>query len=164
MKRKGRLIFSMVCVLIIMLSIFSFSSQGGTSSSQLSMKVSGVICSVVFSRYEKFTEKQQSFVVKEMHYFIRKLAHFAIYMILGMFTYAALVPYKEELKKPALISLIICGVYAVSDEIHQYYIPGREMRVTDMLLDTFGSLIGIIIVYVIIIVFSYIKDNWKKGA
>ena len=158
------MIFSLICVLIIMFCIYIFSSQGGTNSSQLSIKASKVICRVIFFRYENMTGEQRSFIVNELHYFIRKLAHFAIYMILGMFTYAALAPYKEELKKPALISLIICGVYAVSDEIHQYYIPGREMRVTDMLLDTFGSLIGIIIVSVIIIVFSYIKDNWKKGA
>lgn len=38
-----------------------------------------------------------------------------------------------------LITVAICFLYAISDEIHQYFVPGRACRVFDVLIDTSGS-------------------------
>lgn len=160
---KKQLIFSLLCVIVIMIIIYNFSAQNGIDSSGISKKISRLICRVIFFNYENMSGEQQMFVVNELHYFIRKLAHFSIYMLLGMFSYMALIPFKQELKKPAVISLAVCAVYAVFDEIHQRFIPGRSMRVTDMVLDTFGAFIGIVIVAVIVIVFGHIREGLKRG-
>ena len=43
------------------------------------------------------------------------------------------------------LAILICVLYAASDEIHQIFVPGRSCRVMDILLDSFGSISGIII-------------------
>jgi len=45
--------------------------------------------------------------------------------------------------KSILISIIICIIYATSDEIHQLFVPGRSCQLLDILIDTIGSVIGI---------------------
>ena len=42
-----------------------------------------------------------------------------------------------------LISCIICFLYAISDEIHQNFIPGRSGGVKDILIDIFGPITDI---------------------
>ena len=44
-----------------------------------------------------------------------------------------------------IVSLIICYLYAVSDEVHQIFIPGRTAKVLDTFIDGAGSLVGITI-------------------
>lgn len=72
---------------------------------------------------------------------IRKLAHFTEYLILGtlvinMFT-------KNNAKKTYLLSILLCIIYAISDEIHQLFIPGRACQIKDILIDSVGSITGI---------------------
>lgn len=71
---------------------------------------------------------------------IRKLAHFTEYLVLGLLTYNL---FKDK-KYSLVISIIFCYVYAVSDEIHQLYVPGRSCQILDILIDTAGSITGII--------------------
>lgn len=40
--------------------------------------------------------------------------------------------------KPAL-SLLIAGLYGVSDEVHQYFVPGRSASVYDAIADVAGA-------------------------
>ena len=42
-----------------------------------------------------------------------------------------------------LIPLLIGFLYAVRDEIHQQFVPGRAMQARDVLIDTAGVLLGI---------------------
>ena len=44
-----------------------------------------------------------------------------------------------------IISISIGGVYAIIDEIHQYFIPGRSSMITDVGIDTLGVITGVII-------------------
>ena len=47
----------------------------------------------------------------------------------------------------ALIVLALAALYAASDEIHQYFVPSREARFGDVLLDTFGAALGLLILW-----------------
>lgn len=72
---------------------------------------------------------------------IRKLAHFTEYLILGilvinMFT-------KNNAKKSCLLSILLCIIYATSDEIHQIFTPGRACQIKDILIDSVGSITGV---------------------
>jgi len=60
-----------------------------------------------------------------------------------------------------LISFGVGVTYAISDEVHQYFIPGRSARVLDVCIDSAGVLTGIFIL-VIIIVFTEAIINWLK--
>ncbi len=57
------------------------------------------------------------------------------------------------------MQLAICALYASADEIHQYFVSERTMRLKDVFIDSMGSLLGIIIISVIIIVYMYIKQR-----
>lgn len=37
-------------------------------------------------------------------------------------------------------------MYATSDEIHQYFVPGRACMVEDVFIDTLGIVLGILLI------------------
>lgn len=75
---------------------------------------------------------------------VRKLAHFTEYFILGLLVYNLI--YSNQ--KKAYFAIIICVLYAISDEIHQLFVPGRSCQVLDVIIDSSGSLLGIILLYI----------------
>jgi VanZ family protein len=40
------------------------------------------------------------------------------------------------------LSLAICIIYAVSDELHQLFVPGRGCQLKDVIIDTAGAVSG----------------------
>lgn len=74
-------------------------------------------------------------------FLIRKLAHFSEYLILAVLTYFVLKDY--QLKRKALCIILFCVLYAISDEIHQYFVPGRVMSFIDVLIDSLGALTAV---------------------
>ena len=55
-----------------------------------------------------------------------------------------------EQKKKIIISFLIGFFYAISDELHQWFIPGRSALVGDIIIDSCGVLFGIVIIMFII--------------
>src|SRR5690606_6415601 len=80
----------------------------------------------------------------QLNHIIRKLAHFSIYFILGALVYRALIKSGYD-KKTCLVSFLICVAYAISDEFHQLFVPGRGCQAKDVLIDSAGSLIAIVL-------------------
>ena len=78
---------------------------------------------------------------------MRKVAHFSEYFILGVLVIIFL-NYVIGNKKYIivfLICLVICALYATSDEFHQVFILGRSGQAVDVCIDTLGALTGIIL-------------------
>ena len=133
-----------------MIIIFSFSNQKADDSTELS---DGLILRTV-RIIEKINHKTYSDeeILNKFVTPVRKMAHFTIYLILGILVYIYIDEYK--LKDIILISLLICFIYSISDEIHQLFIEGRSGEIRDVCIDTIGSLIGISII-------NFIKKNIK---
>ncbi|MDB6354155.1 VanZ family protein [Trichococcus sp. K1Tr] len=78
---------------------------------------------------------------------IRKSAHFIAYLILGFLVSYALK--NEDVTATAWkrrgASLLFCVAYAVSDEFHQQFVPGRGPLLKDVLIDGSGAALGIIL-------------------
>ena len=68
---------------------------------------------------------------------LRKLAHTVEYAILGALLLRAL--------EARTIALVAGVAYAISDEIHQSFVPGRQGSVLDVLIDSAGVAIGILV-------------------
>ena len=49
-----------------------------------------------------------------------------------------------------LINILICAFYAVTDEIHQIFVPGRAFEWMDVGIDTAGAIIGMFAMAIII--------------
>lgn len=75
---------------------------------------------------------------------IRKGAHFTEYLILFILAYRVIRFYvdRENIKWYAIAVVFL---YACSDEMHQYFIPGRGPAFKDVMVDTSGGLLGVII-------------------
>ena len=130
-----------LCLIILwMIVIFMFSNQKAVESSKLS---DGLILRSV-RIIEKINHKQYSDeeILKRFIYPVRKLAHVTIYFILGFLVYLYIKDLKIDNK--IIISILICVLYATSDEIHQLFILGRSGEVKDVLIDTSGSVLGIL--------------------
>ncbi len=89
----------------------------------------------------------QDFVKRFLEIFpVRKIAHFVEYMILGGLSAASWVLYQAEEKenrKPFfLIEWGFCVLFAMIDELHQAFVPGRTSSIRDVLLDSVGALFG----------------------
>ena len=68
---------------------------------------------------------------------LRKLAHIAEYAILGALTYRALG------RVPPAIGL--GSAYAVTDEVHQIFVTGRQGSPVDWLVDSAGVVVGVLL-------------------
>lgn len=83
---------------------------------------------------------------------IRKGGHLTEYAILGALLWRACrKPVRNDPRgwnwNHAGAALIIAAVYSASDEIHQAFVPSREARVTDSLIDTLGASIGLFLIW-----------------
>lgn len=76
---------------------------------------------------------------------IRKFAHFILYFFLSIFISLALCDYNQ--KYIYVKSILICFLYACSDEIHQLFVNGRSGMVSDVLIDTLGATFSMILIY-----------------
>ena len=76
---------------------------------------------------------------------LKKTAHLTEYAILYFLVFRAV---NKKLKKMInwLTPFLITIPYAVSDEIHQYFIPGRSCRWYDVMIDISGMLIGLFLI------------------
>lgn len=79
---------------------------------------------------------------------VRKLAHFSEFAILGILIYLNVKEYKKN--RVVLFALVLSALYALSDEIHQIFVPGRACTFVDMCIDTSGALIGILLIHLIL--------------
>ncbi|MDQ0352748.1 VanZ family protein [Alkalibacillus filiformis] len=129
-------IVSWLAVLMWMGLIFYFSHQPGEESSELSGSVVEIVLSIV-----PFIDADTEWV----HIVIRKGAHFFVYFILGVLVINALRISGVKLKRSVWVSILVCLLYAISDEVHQLYIPGRSGEVSDVVLDTVGASFGMLI-------------------
>lgn len=155
-KRKSNLFFQLLA-LLIMAAIFWFSSQSGAESSGLSLKVTRFISRIIYFDFKNMHPSQQNFIVEGLHPFVRKLAHFSVYMLLGMCVYSFIMASGFRFKARQLAALVVCIVYAAFDEFHQSFVPDRSMKLADVMIDSAGSLIGIFVVSVMWILFMYVS-------
>lgn len=87
-------------------------------------------------------------------FIVRKCAHFTEYMVLGLCLAPAVKEWmdsekvdleKEFLKKALLAAWLTGTLYAVTDEVHQYFVPGRSCELRDMMIDSSGVLTGLLL-------------------
>ena len=141
-----------------LVSIFKFSSQDGQTSSGLSRKVARKIIDV-FPYTRSLSENTKIKIVEKSQPIIRKGAHLSIYTLVGILIMSFISTYKLHLKYKFSISILVGLIYAISDEIHQSFIPERTASPIDVGIDTLGVFLGIIIVLIIISVYKALMEK-----
>lgn len=79
-----------------------------------------------------------------------KVFHLLIYVILGSLFYRAFGRMKGHGRITVVLAVSASVLYGISDEIHQSFIPDRTAEMLDILADTIGSFLGVIIFHRII--------------
>ncbi len=141
-----RFVAYLIITLLIMIFIFFQSSLPADTSQEES--------DIIVRFLSHFTDRD----AEMLSFIVRKMAHFSEYTVLGLFISLAFKEYyykkcfhKERFQKTrfyrgVFVIPLICGaLYAVSDEIHQRFVPGRSCELRDVLIDTCGVLLGVII-------------------
>lgn len=126
--------------------IFVLSNDTAEKSSK---KSDGLIvrCVQNIMRRDLNTEEKEK-VLKYLVKPVRKSAHFFLYFVLGILIIDLFKSFSWLNYKAILLALLLCFLYACSDEIHQLFVRGRSCEVRDVLIDTIGSLSGILLYYI----------------
>lgn len=95
-------------------------------------------------------------------HFVRKCAHFTEFAILGISAFFTFKSYFSKYKLSALFALTLCVAVAVSDECLQLISAGRVCSFGDMIIDSSGSAVGILI-SVIFYLFLSRRNRCEKG-
>ena len=86
------------------------------------------------------TKKNQ--IINKYNYIVRRTAHVIEYLIFTILIIIALHSNGLKGKKVYIIALLICFIYACTDEYHQTFIEGRTGQFYDCLVDLVGGLLG----------------------
>jgi VanZ family protein len=140
-KRLVLCILSWLSVIACMAMIFTFSAQPDTQSAQLSGDFRWFI-KILFN-----TEASQLVV--------RKAAHAFEFFLLSVFVFnASLLTWR---KPRPFFSFLFTVLYAITDEIHQHFVPGRACRFSDIIIDALGAISGILLCLAAINVLQRLK-------
>lgn len=139
-----------VPAILIMIMIYYFSSKPAEISGQESM----VVTDYIYTVYESFSGRvgpaeERAYTISLLEHIIRKAAHMTEYAMLAL---ALAWPFRKHSLKGLSLTLATMGstvFYAMSDEFHQTFVPGRSGEIRDVIIDSIGAVIGYLIFTVI---------------
>lgn len=126
-----------------MAAIYSFSAQPASVSGKTSKSVTEKIINILPST-KKLPDAKKQEKIKSMDHLVRKYAHFTMFSILGVVLILTLLvsfSFKSLLHLWAT-TLVVCLLYAISDEVHQLFVDGRSCELKDVAIDFLGSFSG----------------------
>ena len=141
---------SFVPAIVMMILIFSFSSQEGDQSSRLSYEVGVKVLTIANETLDKgWSEKRIDQLSRKGQFYIRKTAHFTEYFLLAVSVAFPLYVYGVRGLLLVFSAGIFCVGYACLDEYHQSFVAGRSPGKRDVLIDSAGIFFGIIVTRIV---------------
>lgn len=135
---------SWLAVLLWMLAMYLLSAQPANISNYNSKgMVTRVVDTTVKLTKADIPEPEKRKLVDRINSAAREYMHGVVFLVLGLLTHNAVTQCGVRGKKAIAISLAICVICGITDEIHQLFVPGRAFQVGDLVIDSAGSIIGI---------------------
>lgn len=131
-------VFAWSFAVLWMLIIFLLSAQDGTASGQLSGNFAAWV-------YKFVTGLSDPAGITVYETALRSLAHGGTFFILALFVGHALGRSNVQDIRNTILTLVICAIYAGTDEWHQSFVPGRACELADFAIDMVGVVIGVVI-------------------
>lgn len=97
-------------------------------------------------------------LIEKLNKPLRKCMHASEYFVLSILIYNCLKKFKISGWKTVIIPIGIAFLYACTDEFHQLFIDGRTSQFTDVLIDTFGAILGVAMINVAIRIIGKIRQ------
>ncbi len=142
-RRLFRCFSAWFAVLVWMAIIFALSAQHSNESAEFSGQFLAML--------NKF------FSAGLTDFLIRKAAHTAEYFILAILVFNAV--FLTRQKQGPFLTFFIALLVAVSDEIHQHFVPGRACQIRDILIDSAGAILGILFCMAMVAVYRHLKKR-----
>lgn len=147
---KLKIFISWTLVILWMIVIFLFSNMPYKASNDQSQKVINklVETTIKASKDNKKTISKNNIkeIVRFLNKPLRKCAHASVFFVLAILFLIAFS--YSNISNKYLFTLLLCFLYALSDEFHQLFVFGRSCQFSDVLIDTIGSSIGLLIFYI----------------
>lgn len=144
---KGRKVYialSAIALVAVLITIFILSAQNGEKSSS----TSGFFTELIEAIFGQPADEA----------IIRTLAHFCEYAGLGFLMCNFLFALKDKLKP--ILSILLSCAYALTDEIHQYFVPERACQLSDFAVDSAGIVLGVTVFCILnTIIIKYKKSH-----
>lgn len=136
---------------LLLFIIFNFSSADGVKSAGMSSRLTvKLVNSFTAIPFLDFNPVQEKISVSMLHYLVRKAGHLTEYGALALTLAFALYKYHIGSSRLVFWSLAFGFFYACTDELHQLFVAGRSGRFTDVLIDSLGMSVGIVLFYLFI--------------
>lgn len=91
-------------------------------------------CAVIF-----WLSHQPSLPLPMLFEFQDKLHHFTAYFLMGVLAWRANRHFVKPPSTLAIVSIVFCSLYGISDEWHQSFVEGRTSDAWDWVADTIGA-------------------------
>lgn len=122
------------------------SNQKAQDSKQLSNSfITKTIIKIYEAKHGEITEEKKIEIKENYSFIVRKTAHFTIYLVLGLLVSLVLIGKNLNIKQIIIYGVLICMAYSITDEIHQIFVSGRSGEIRDIIVDTCGSTVGILL-------------------
>lgn len=138
-------ILSFILLIIWALNMFSLSSENAEVSTETGDGVSVTLIKIFYPRYNTLNAEEQKEIITAVRPYVRTGAHFTEYAVLGFLFSLFLVTFYLKRRSKLILSEAFCVVFALSDEIHQLFSPGRAFQFSDLLTDSLGAAAGLLI-------------------
>lgn len=171
MKKLNRIF--LVAMIIWMAVIFLFSMKSGNNSAETSNSITDKIIDLFLHNYHGYDIEYRKQIYDKITFLVRKTAHFGEYGILGLLGYGYILTryiisfnkdliyiWKDIWLKVCIITQLLASLYAISDELHQSFVPDRNPAITDVLIDSAGAFS--IILFITIIINLIVINKSKK--
>ncbi|WP_208558646.1 VanZ family protein [Marinilactibacillus kalidii] len=97
-----------------------------------------------------------------IEFFLRKGAHFSIFLLLGVSWFMGLRNKTTSYFLTAMLALLLAAGYASFDELRQSFNPERTALLEDVFIDSMGALTGILITWLLTARWKGSRFKYKK--
>lgn len=156
MNKKRMIVIAWFLVVLWMGVIFSFSNMNTNESNVKSKKTIEKVVDTTINTTNKIKGFDESVkhdkmenIVEKLNKPLRKCMHASVYFLLALLLIYALNISSSSFSYRYLLTILICFLYACTDEFHQLFVEGRTGQFVDVLIDTFGAIIGLLSYYIV---------------
>lgn len=155
-----------ILALFWMCVIFAFSAQEQEESSAVSESFSyRMVRSADSFLGLNWDDERLHEIADAIEGYVRKAAHMTEFAILAVLIYIWLGKWQFTKKKRMLLAMLFTALYAASDETHQLFVAGRSGRITDVMIDSAGAILGVLIFAGVekCIIFLWNRRKYRKN-
>ena len=141
MERRWIRMLLWFCVLAVCTMIWCFSAQNGEQSANTSSRVLGMAAALLGDLTDAAALAKDGSLYETASWLIRKGAHFAEFALLAFFVRLLLRSYRVR-RGGWFWAWAAASLYAVVDELHQFFMAARNASLADVGIDSLGAAFG----------------------